>query len=85
MHALAFAYHGVIFASAGETGIVRIWDVASIQHVEDAADLVGRQPLGGEFSLHAIPIGRDENSRIDRIRLPDTTLRDHRRDVRKGS
>jgi hypothetical protein len=34
-----------------------------------------RQSSECEFSLHAIPIGRDERGRIDRIRLPDATLR----------
>ncbi len=34
-----------------------------------------RQTNDCEFSLHAVPIGRDERGHIDRIRLPDTTLR----------
>jgi hypothetical protein len=34
-----------------------------------------RQTSDCEFSLHTVPIGRDEHGRIDRIRLPDATLR----------
>jgi hypothetical protein len=48
---------------------------ADVYSLGGTETLFVRQSSDCEFSLHAIPIGRKASGRIDRIRLPDATLR----------